>query len=221
MNAIPYESGEDLPYSEDVDEELPRRPRRQFFNKWSALLFAVILGGIGFYVGIRVEKGQLASSPTSAASAFASRFAGAAGATGAGGASRTGGASGAASRFGGAAGGGAGGFAALFGGGGGGSAIGTVASINGNTLYVTETSGNTVKVTLSRATKVTKNETVSKSKVFPGDSVVIAGVKGSNGTVSATTLTDSGTRSTGSTTGSGSSTTGSGGSAVSSLFGGG
>jgi len=213
MNAIPFEGREEDwdRYGDDETEgELPGRPRRQFFNRWSALLFAVILGAVGFYVGVRVEKGQLAS--TSTASPFAA-LAGAAGRTGAAGTSTTGtsGASSFASRFGGDA----GGFAGF--GGASGATIGTISSVNGNTLYITETSGNTVKVTLSSATKITKSEGVSKSKLYPGDSVVIAGVKGSGGTVSATTVTDSGTRASTSSSTTSSSTSGS--SAVSSLFG--
>src|SRR5207237_5013064 len=49
------------------------------------------------------------------------------------------------------------------GGGGGGVSFGTVSSVNGNTIYLTEGSGNTVKVTLSSATKITKSQNTSKS----------------------------------------------------------
>jgi hypothetical protein len=217
-------------YDDEFEDTIPGRPRRQFLNKWSALLFALILGGVGFYVGIRVEKHQLAGSSTGSgfAGALASRFGGA-GATGAAGATATtggasttatsgtagagtgAGASGFAGRFG----GGAGGFAGALGGSGG--TVGTVSSVDGNTLYIQETSGNTVKVVLSSATKVTKTESVSKSKVDPGDTVIAAGVTGKNGTVTATSLTDSGVRSTGSTSNStGASGSGSGG--VGSLF---
>ena len=85
--------------------------------------------------------------------------------------------------------------AALFGGaaGAGGSAtLGTVSAISGDSFLVTTTSGNTVKVTLSSATKVTKNVAVGKNAVRPGDLVTVAGAKGSNGTVSATTVNDTG-----------------------------
>jgi hypothetical protein len=70
--------------------------------------------------------------------------------------------------------------------------IGTVSSIDGNVIYLTDTSGNTVKVKLSSATKVTKSESVSKTAVRPGDTVAVQGVKGSNGTVTATSVSDSG-----------------------------
>jgi hypothetical protein len=222
MNAIPYEGREENwdGYDErDMEASLPGRPRRQFFNRWTAALFALLLGGVGFYVGIRVEKTQLSNSSASSRLAAAEAGTGATGATGRAGAGA------------GRAGGGAGGFAGAFGGGGSAS-IGTVANVNGNTIYVTETSGNTIKVKLTGSTKITKSQSVGKNKINPGDSVVIAGVKGSNGTISAATVSDQGVRSTGfggsGSSGSGSSGSGSSGSgstsagsAVSSLFGGG
>ena len=128
----------------------------------------------------------------------------------------------------------AGGFAALFGGrggtsgagggagaGGANASFGTVASVKGKTIYVTDTSGNTVKVNVSSATKISKTESVSRHAIRPGDTVIVSGVPGSGGNTNAATITDSGNRSSGSTS-SGSSGSGSGGSgsgsAVGSLF---
>lgn len=221
MNATPDPHGPvdsalaDLEYDEDRfgDPGLPVRPTRPFLTKWSALLMALVLGAVGFFVGVRVEKGKIPST-SSASGAFASALAGASkGTTG-----RAGAAGSFASRFGGGGTGGAGG-AGRFAGVGGNDTIGSVASVNGKTIYVTETSGDTVKVKLSGETTITKTESVASSKVFPGDEVVIAGTKSSGGTVTATSLTDSGTRVTGSTT-SGSDTSGSSSSSVvRSLFG--
>jgi hypothetical protein len=233
MNAIPYDGPEEEwdSYEDEQEVALPGRPRRKVLTWWSAGLFAVLLGLVGFYVGVRVEKHQLANS--SSTSGFAAALAGA-GATGTGatgtGAARTG--TGAAARTGATgsgaaargAGGGAGGFRGLFGGGAAGSAsVGTVSSISGNSLYITETSGNMVKVTLSSATKVTKSVGVGKNAVRPGDLVTVAGAKGSNGTVSATTVNDTGASPFGSSSStSGSSSSGNtASSAVGSLFGGG
>jgi hypothetical protein len=209
MSAIPYDSPEEGwdGYEDDETTELPGRPRRQFWTRGSAALIALLLGAIGFYAGIRVEKGQVSSSSSTSnplAALAAAR----------GGSSRTG-----ASSF-----AGRGGFAAAFGGGN--STFGTVSSVDGNTLYVTETStGNVVKVELSSATKLTKSVDVGKSSVHPGDTLVIQGVKGSNGTISATTVTDSGAAASGAGAATGGAGTGSGsggsGSAVSSLFSGG
>ena len=50
----------------------PGRPRRRFLNWGTAVLLALAVGGIGFYVGVRVEKGQVSdSSSGSSASPFA------------------------------------------------------------------------------------------------------------------------------------------------------
>jgi hypothetical protein len=100
---------------------------------------------------------------------------------------------------------------------------GSVSGIAGDTLYVTEASGNTVAVKLSSATRITKNEPVPSSRIFPGDRVAVTGSGASKGTVEATSVTDSGAGGGGSgaTAGSGLSSAGGGSSAISSLFGGG
>ena len=116
-------------------EQLPERPRRKLLTPSIVLLALVLFAACGFIGGVLVQKGQGSSSggAGAGASSFASRFgAGASGASGASGAAGTGGF---ASRF-----------AGLFGGGAGGGTSGTVSSISGGTLYVTETSGNTVAV---------------------------------------------------------------------------
>jgi hypothetical protein len=233
MNAIPYDRPEEQwdSYQEGTEEEfgLPGRPRRQWFNKKTAALFAVVLAAIGFYAGVRIEKNQLSNSSSTtgalgaagggaAASRAAAARGGAAAGSGAAGSGASG--SGAAAR----AGAGGSGFRALFGGagaaGGAGATFGTVSSISGDNLYITESTGNTVKVTLSSATKVTKNVTVGKKAVRPGDTVVVAGAKNSDGTVAATTLSDTGAGAGAAAGGSGSSSSSSSGSsAVSSLFG--
>jgi hypothetical protein len=212
------------PYDDDdFDDVLPVRPRASYLTPLTALLMALILGGVGFYVGIRVEKSK-SSSSTGGTSAFTRAFsAGTAGATGSTGKGKTGSGSGTGAT-------GAGSFASRFAAGGlGGAAggtVGSVSSVSGNTIYVNETSGNTVKVKLSSATKISKSESVSRKKVYPGDALVVDGSASSNGTVHATSVTDSGPSSTGaSSTGasstSGSSSTSNSTSAIGSLFGGG
>jgi hypothetical protein len=190
MSAIPYESSaeQDWQAAEHRTAAPPGRPRRRFFNRKSAALAALVTCAGGFYAGIQVEKGQLPSTtPVPTASA-------------------TGAAAGAGARTGAAAGGFGGGarFGGLGGGAAGNASIGTIASVNGRTIYLTETSGNTVKVTLSGSTKLTKNLGVSKSSLHPGDAVVVQGVKNSMGTLVATSVSDSGAR----TTASGSTATG-------------
>jgi hypothetical protein len=202
---------------------LPRRPRRQFFNRGTAAIAALVTCAIGFYAGIRVEKSQLSNSSSGLT---AGSGAGARAAARSGGFAALLGGRGAASGAGGAAsgGGGSAGFGGEGGGGGAGGAsasFGTVSSVKGNTIYVTDTSGNTVKVKVSSATKISKTESASRHAIRPGDTVIVSGVSGSGGATNAATITDSGNRSSGS---SGSSSSGSGsggsgsGSAVGSLF---
>ena len=216
----------------ETEATLPRRARRQFFNRRTAALGALITCAIGFYAGIRVEKGQVSNSSSALGSggggraALAARFGrgGATGAAGAGGAAGAAGAGGAA----------AGGFAGRFAGGasgGAGASFGTVASVKGETIYVTDTSGNTVKVKVTPSTKITKNQSVSRHAIRPGDTIIVTGGSGSGSSTTAATITDSGNRagatgsgsSGGSGSGSGSSgsgggTGGGGDSAVGSLF---
>jgi hypothetical protein len=204
MNAIRYDAPEEEQWDTVEGVALPGRPRRNVLTWWSAGLFALILCAVGFYAGVRVEKGQLASS--SSTSAFSAASAAARG--------------GAAGRAGARAGlrGGLGGAGAV-----GGATFGTVSSISGNSLFVTDTSGDTVKVTLSSATKVTKAVGVGRKAVRPGDLVAVSGAKGTNGTVSATTVSDTG-GSPAAASGGGSRSSGSGSSgssAVNQLFGGG
>jgi hypothetical protein len=226
MNAVTIDQREQDwgPYDKDEQQEqLPRRPRRQFFNRRSAALAALITCAAGFYAGVRVEKGQIASSstgtftlPTGAGATGRAGGRAASGAAGTAGASGTAGAAGgfaaAAGRFGAAGAGLAGGNASF----------GTVASVNGKTLVLTEASGNTVKVRLTSTTTIAKSLPVSRSSVRPGDTVIVQGVPNSSGTVVAASVTDSGAGRSSATGGSSSSGAGSGsggsGSAVGSLF---
>jgi Domain of unknown function (DUF5666) len=174
MSAIPYDSQtQEWDPPEQDEPTTPGRRRRRWLNRKSAALAAAITCAVGFYAGIRVEKGQLASPATAATTATGSGAAGT-GAAGAGAGAR------------------AGFLGAARGAGGANASIGTVSSVDGNTIYLTDTSGDTVKVTLSSATKVTKNQSVSKTSIRPGDAVVIQGLKGSSGTITATSVSDSG-----------------------------
>ena len=214
-SAIQYEDDREEQW-DDTDEEtmaLPGRPRRQLFNRWTAALLALITCAIGFYVGIRVEKGQVStSSGTARGFTLPAGFAGSGAASSTRGTSST--AGGARTSGSGLAGGGAGFPGGAFGGAN--ASIGTISSVTGNTIYITDVSGNTVKVTLSSATKITKSLGVSKHSLRPGDSVVIRGLKNSSGKVSATSISDSGASNAGSGASGGGASSSSGGSSGSS-----
>ncbi len=202
-----------LPQRVDFDapgEVLPARPRYRYLTPLTAMLMALILGGVGFYAGVRIEKTQLGAAGSGASAPGHTRHgkAAAAGLLAASGAGAFAGGR-LASRL-----------AAAFGGGGKATA-GSVTQVAGDTLYVTEASGNTVEVRLSPATKITKSEHVTRRAIFPGDQVLIAGSKGAGGTVDATTVTDTGAAAGGASSSTATSSAGGASSAISSLFGGG
>jgi hypothetical protein len=179
------------PYYAEPLDELPSRPRRRLLTPLTVALMLALFAACGFVGGVLVQKGQN-SSPTvvGGASSFASRLgAAASGATGAAGAA--GGRGGFASRLG-----------SLFGGGSGAlGTAGTVTNIDGDKLFVTTTAGTMTEVVMTPDSKVTKSESVGRSSIHPGDSIVVSGITGSNGSVTAATITDSGSSASGSAAG--------------------
>jgi DNA-binding beta-propeller fold protein YncE len=169
----------DQEWLEQPDELLPRRPRRRLVgagaNPLALALLAVLLAACGFIGGVLIEKGESSSSSStgSAASSLISRFRSLRGGTSAAGGSS---ASGAAASAAGAS----SGFTRP--------TAGTVAYLDGSTLYVTNAEGNTIKVTTSAATSVTKTVKASVEGIHPGETVTISGETGTNGTVSAESI---------------------------------
>lgn len=181
--------------------ELPVRPRRRLLTPAFAILLAAVALAGGFLAGVLMEKGQQESSGSGSGSGgFASRLASLRGAAGdsAGGSSATGGSfaagrasfvgAGGSSVAGGSSAIGAsstGGSADFAGRPGGGLTVGQVAFVQKGTLYVTGLEGNTVKVTTSRASRVTKTVSASVKSIHPGETVVITGAPNAHGVVSA------------------------------------
>jgi hypothetical protein len=171
----PYEGFDEEDEWLEQPAELPPRPRRRLLgvggNRSALALIGVLLIACGFTGGALVEKGQASSSSSAggAATGLASRFA-----------ALRAGTSGTASRS--AAAGAASGFPGT---GAGRPTAGTVAYLSGNTLYVTDSEGNTVKVKTSAATSVTKTAKASVSAIHPGETVSVTGTSGSGGAISA------------------------------------
>ncbi len=70
---------------------------------------------------------------------------------------------------------------------------GTVSSVDGRTIYVKDSEGNTVAVRVEDGSKVSRNSNVSVKKLHPGDSVVVQGAKhGSTVKASSVSATESG-----------------------------
>ena len=159
-------------------EELPRRRRRRLFGPLPLALFAVLLLAGGFLAGVLVEKGQSSSSSASATggsvAGLAARFKAlrsAAGTTGAGAGATAGGeAGGARSAFGGRA------------------TSGQVSFIEGSTIYVTDSEGNTVRVNASKDPEVSKTVKTDVKSIHPGETVLITGSTATDGTVTAESI---------------------------------
>jgi len=86
-----------------------------------------------------------------------------------------------------ARGGGAGGFSPT--GGSSDATVGTVANVDGKTLYVTDSSGATIRVKTSTNSKIARTAVAKVGAVHPGDTVIVQGTKASSGTVKATSVT--------------------------------
>ena len=153
---------------DDAFEELPPpRPRRRLTPLTGGLL-AVLLVACGFVGGVLVEKGQSASPAGVGAASCGFAAAPAARAGGAGGGGRGGG---------GSAGGGRAGFGggAAGAGGAGAATVGQVTTVDGDTLYVTDPQGNTLKVTAAKGATVTRQVDSRVRAIRPGETVIVQG----------------------------------------------
>jgi hypothetical protein len=142
-----------------MSDELPRRPRRKLVTPLTASLAAALIAALGFIGGVQVQKSS-ADTPSAGGGLNRSRA----------------------------------GFTPPSGGGGIGGAssdatVGSVANVDGKTLYVTDSDGNTVKVKTNSQSKVTRTAVSKATEVHPGDTVVVQGTKSSSGTVTATSVT--------------------------------
>lgn len=175
-------AGEDEWLQEPGQMELPGRPRRRLFgvgaSRGPIALIGALLIAVGFIAGVQAQKGDTSSSSSGAgAASFASRFAALGKGT-----SSTGTRSGAGSS--------AGTTGAVPGTAGDGSqpTTGTVAYLEGSTLYVTNSEGNTVKVNTSSATTVTKTVKTKIKRIFPGETVTVTGATSAGGAVKAESI---------------------------------
>ena len=151
-------------------EDATPPPRRRLLTPLTGVLLAALLLGIGVFAGILIQKHFGTSSRSGLSSGLAAAL---------GGGARTSTSSGGAG-----ASGGQGSFGNR-----GNIVTGQVAFIKGSTLYVTDQSGATVKVTTKPTTSVSKTSTVKPKTIHPGDTVVVVGSKGKSGAVAATSIT--------------------------------
>jgi hypothetical protein len=199
-------AGPERDHDQDGDDDLPReqlpgRPRRRLLTKLTVPLLGLVLIALGFLGGVEVQRhhggspagaGLVALGSTSG-SGLSANFAG--GSSGRPsfnpGASR---AAGARSSSGGGSGGPPSGFAGGPGGAGGGT-TGTVSSISRRTIDLKTTSGNTIQVTVTRATSLKKEEGVTRNAIRPGDTITVDGITGARGSIRASSVSDTGSSS--------------------------
>ncbi|HEY2675098.1 MAG TPA: hypothetical protein VGJ07_32620 [Rugosimonospora sp.] len=164
------------PFDDRLTEQLEAAAPRRWATRSTLVLCLLAVLVVAFVAGTQVQKRWGSSSATPAAAGPAR------------GAQSGGGAGG-----GGFGGGGFGGF----GGGGGGQAAGaaantttgTVKQVDGDTMYITTSSGQTITVKTSGSTTVQTNQAGSLNDISAGSTVSVQGQTGSDGTVSASTIT--------------------------------
>jgi hypothetical protein len=191
MTALERQTTDQLPYVsegqgwDDDEEDLPVRPVRKRLGPFSLLLIGAVVAAGAFYGGVVTEKNHVTATTVSAAAASRARTAattagapGAAGAAGAAGRTGTAGAAGAAGAAGGA--------------GGAGATFGTVKLIDGTNVYVQDATGNITKVATTAQSTITITSTGTTKNIKPGDTVVVTGPTGADGTVNATSIRDAG-----------------------------
>jgi len=170
IDTAPAGSGE-LPWetsATDDDEWPDRGPRKGIrLSVPTVVLVGLLIAAGGIWGGAALQRSHgTSSTSSSAASSFASLF-------GNRGAASTGGATGVPGTLGAAA-------------------TGTVTEVSGSTLYVTNSSGDLVKVTVAPSATVTRNAKSSLGSLVVGDTVVVQGMKASNGSVTATSVSATG-----------------------------
>jgi hypothetical protein len=167
--SAPYPAGL-VPSTEEEDDwedEAPITPRQRL--PWLTKLLAVLLvAAAAFAGGIFAQRvwgkttGTGAAASGAGGGSFVGRSAGASGQNGA--------------------------RAAQLGGAGGGVTVGQVSYVKGRTLYVTDTGGNTVKVTVPKGIRLTKSVSTGLNGVRPGDDVVVRGRQAADGAVTASSV---------------------------------
>lgn len=149
------------------EEAMPARPVRARLGRLTLALVVLLVGAGAYYLGVVTEKRSLPATATATNAATRTARAGAAATTGA--------------------------PAGGPGGGGAGVTIGAVKLVDGANIYVTDQTGNVVKVATTPDSQITVTSTGTAKDVKPGDTVLVTGPTADDGTVTATAVRDQGT----------------------------
>jgi hypothetical protein len=187
---------ETSPFEGDLGAELAARPRSGVRPGLTVYLGAAVLLVAGFVAGVQADKhwgkGSSSGSPNAAGLIRAAgRGTAATGGKGSGG--KGGG-------FGGSS-GSSGGFGGGFGGrAGGGGTVGTIKLVDGDTVYIQTPDGSVVAVKTTSGTRVSIARNGTVSQLSAGQTVIVTGTPASDGSVTASSISEStlgGTRSGG------------------------
>jgi hypothetical protein len=66
--------------------------------------------------------------------------------------------------------------------------FGMIKLVDGKNVYVSDAQGNVVRITTNAATKITVSQPADVSKLKPSTSVIVAGTTGTDGTITATSI---------------------------------
>lgn len=164
------------PNARDVTDELTAPPRRRL-PALTLVLGAGVFATVGFLAGVEVQKddagkgaGGQSFGGAQAASQYGGRGAGAPAGTGQGAGAQPGTGTGASSAA--------------------GVTTGTVKVVDGSFIYVSDSSGTIIKVKTDAGTKIQVTQDGKALDLTPGDTVVVRGATGEDGSVTATTVTE-------------------------------
>jgi hypothetical protein len=143
--------------------------RRRAITPVTRALLVLVLAGCAFLGGVLVQKSQAKATsanalPTGVPANIAALFGGGTTTTvaGSGGSASTG----AAQTF------------------------GTIKLVDGKNVYVSDAQGNVVKVATNGSTKITVNKDGTVDQLKPSTSVIVQGTRGSDGTITATSVSE-------------------------------
>ena len=155
----------------EFDEDSPLPPRKpKAFTRTSLVLSFVLVLGVGFAMGARVQKSQ---APAAAANAGAGLTSNRAGRTGTGTGATAGTGSGAGAGFGAGA----------------GNTIGSVKLVDGASVYIQTTAGDVIKVTPGTGAPVLVSKAGTVADLKPGDTIIVQGAADADGSIAATSIT--------------------------------
>lgn len=152
------------------EDEPPSRSRRRKVPPLAIGLSAVVIAGLGFIGGVQVQKRSGGDATDGMPAGLAAMMQG--GGPGGGGPDAARGGSG---------GGGTGSAGSS-------STTGEVANVKGSKLYVTTADGSTVEVSVGKSATVQRVASAAADEIRPGDTVIVTGTTGGDGTVKASAV---------------------------------